>query len=193
MYLNVIRYKGQAIQRDCEAHKLLEAKKFEELDKHLAALDLAWRKLEGRPLTGEISLYHAHPKTAGERFLENAKVGKMPWGHDKQVILCNTLTKLFKESPPLARSAIHGTMRIMATDKYPEIPCVVLTGTVTIDGEVNMRIASGMKALYVIYHPLIGRADCGGSAPTESDAWLTPEQYIKIVERMLKDFDTYRR
>lgn len=48
MYLNVIRYKGQAIQRGSEAAKLWEEKKFDELDKHLAKLDKAWRDLEGR-------------------------------------------------------------------------------------------------------------------------------------------------
>ena len=48
MYRSAVKYKDGWLAPGSHALELYEAKKFAELDKHLAELDKAWRKLEGR-------------------------------------------------------------------------------------------------------------------------------------------------
>lgn len=48
MYRAAIYYKGGYLAPGSDAFKMHQEKKFAELDKHLAELDKAWKKLEGR-------------------------------------------------------------------------------------------------------------------------------------------------
>lgn len=49
MYLNAVKYKDQGyLAPGSHAMELYQAKKFKELDKHLAELEKAFNKLEGR-------------------------------------------------------------------------------------------------------------------------------------------------
>lgn len=48
MYRNAVKYKGEWLAPGSYALELLQAKKFKELDQHLAELDKQFKKLEGR-------------------------------------------------------------------------------------------------------------------------------------------------
>lgn len=48
MYRNAVKYKDTWLAPGSEAMVLYQAKKWKELDKHLAALDKVWKKMEGR-------------------------------------------------------------------------------------------------------------------------------------------------
>lgn len=49
MYLNAVKYKDQGyLAPGSHAMELYQAKKFAQLDKHLAEIDKIWRKSEGR-------------------------------------------------------------------------------------------------------------------------------------------------
>lgn len=48
MYRSAVAYGGTWLAPGSDALVLYQLKKFKELDKHLAELDKAWRKLEGK-------------------------------------------------------------------------------------------------------------------------------------------------